>query len=215
MKKYLILIILLLTITSCKDDKTENIEVPEINETIITPYIDNNPIKVGLYSNGKLVTTYKNKFRNNVDIANFDVYFTNEKNVNDSNTKNNWNKYYNKYDNIEDYKIGFYITFKDSEKVYEKIVLDPDVEFALAPYIYIYIYDDIHVSDNSWYSHLTKDTYNEKTIFSSIKLYMAEHSDKIISPITLTVFTYKSKNDFNELGYYRGNSYYTITIIDE
>ena len=36
-------------------------------------------------------------------------------------------------------------------------------------------------------------------------------SKDIISPITLTVFTYKDDNDFID-GHYRGNSYHTITI---
>lgn len=215
MKKIGLFIFILFLITGCGKEKLDDIEIPEINDDKVTTYVDDNPIKVGLYKDEKLVSKYENIFRNDVDIANFDVYFTNEDNVYSSYTKSNWYKYYNLYENIDEYKVGFYITFKDEEKTYEKVVLDPDVEFALAPYIYIYIYDDIHVNGNEWYSHLTKDTYNDKSIFSSIKLYMAEKCEKIITPITLTVFTYKSINDFNDKGYYRGNSFYTVEIINK
>ena len=98
------------------------------------------------------------------------------------------------------------------EKEYRKVVLDPDVEFALTPYIYIYLYDDVHQPDGSWYSHITKDDYKEDTVFSSIKLYMAEKSEEITSPITVKVFTYDSEEDFDEEGNYRGISSHTLTI---
>lgn len=219
MKKYLIILIILLTLSACstKEEIKNNVKIvkeEEIKEEKEI-YIDNNPIKVGLYSNGKLITTYKNKFKNDKDIANFDIYFTNEEDVYSNNTKYNFNKYKEQYENIDNYKIGFYIEFEDNEKKYEKIILDPDVEFALSPYIYIYLYDDIHQPDGAWYSHITKDDYNDDTVFSSIKLYMAEYCEKITTPITLTVFTYDDFDDFNEDGYYRGNSYHTVTIINE
>ena len=40
---------------------------------------------------------------------------------------------------------------------------------------------------------------------------MHKKSSDIISPITLTVFTYKDDDDFKD-GYYRGNSFYTVEI---
>ena len=84
----------------------------------------------------------------------------------------------------------------------------------MTPYLYNYLYDDIHQEDGVWYSHIEPEDMKENTIFSSIKLYSAQEGSKIKYPINLTVFTYDSNDDFNELGYYRGNSYYTITIIN-
>ena len=54
--------------------------------------------------------------------------------------------------------------------------------------------------------------YNENTIFSSIKLFMANNINDITSPITLKVFTYNDEEDFDETGHYRGISSYSITI---
>lgn len=215
MKKYLILIILLLTITSCKDDKTENIEVPEINETTITPYIDNNPIKVGLYQNNKLIKEYKTPTNeNHKEIGVFNILYTNEEQLNNNSIKYNFNKYYNQYKNIDNYKIGFYISFEAEGKKIEKTILGPEDKHSMTPYLYNYLYDDIHQEDGVWYSHIEPEDMKENTIFSSIKLYSAQEGSKIKYPINLTVFTYDSNDDFNELGYYRGNSYYTITIIN-
>ena len=220
MKKIIYILLITLIITAC-ENKNAITETPintTSNEEEITkqpdeePYKDENPIKVGLYSNKKLIKEYNNLFKDDKDIANFDVYFTNQEQVDSTDTAFNFKKYYEQYDNIEDYKIGFYISFKDQEKTYEKVVLDPDVEYALTPYIYIYLYDDVNQEKGAWYSHITKDTYNQNTIFSSIKLYMAQYSSKITTPITLTVFTYKDETDFDEDGYYRGNSYHTVTI---
>lgn len=218
MKRNILLLFCLLLLVGCsKKEKMVNDinEEPENNAIVEEPvdtYIDDNPIKVGLYMNGKLINEYNKVFINNQDIASFDVYFTDELDVGSSNTKNNFNKYYGNYDNIDKYKIGYYVSFEANNKKYEKMVLDPDVEFALTPYIYLYLYDDIHQADGAWYSHVTKDEFNENTILSSIKLYMAEKGNEITSPITVEVFTYDGEEDFDDLGYYRGVSKHKVII---
>ena len=82
----------------------------------------------------------------------------------------------------------------------------------MTPYLYVYLYDDINQEPNSYYNHLEPEDMKENTIFSSIKLFLAQEGEKITSPITLTVFTYNNEKDFTEDNKYRGSSSYTIEI---
>lgn len=221
MKKKFILLLLILSLTACTNkqlDKKiiddEKKEENTITEPVEPVYIDDNPIKLGLYKNGKLVTEYKDTFKDNYDIASFDVYFTNESDVGSTNTKYNFNKYYQNYENIDNYKIGFYVSFVSEDQKIEKNILSPKDMYTLSPYIFNYLYDDIHQPDGAWYSHVEQKDVNDNTIYSSIKLYATDKGHKISSPITLTVFTYDSTDDFDENGFYRGNSAYTVTIIN-
>jgi len=219
MKKILFVIVLLSLMTGC-DSNNEILEDDDnsyhVNEDIpvedIDVYADNNPIKVGLYENDKLITKYSTTLANHKEITVFNIYYTNKELLDSTNIKYNFNKYFNEYTNIDNYKIGFYVEFEvDGEKI-EKMVFDPTSKHSMTPYLYIYLYDDIHQENEAWYSHLELDDVNEDTIYSSIKLYLAQEGSKITSPISLTVFTYDSDDDFDENGYYRGNSRYTLVI---
>ena len=129
-----------------------------------------------------------------------------------SNTKNNYQKYYNEYEDISNYKTGFYFTFEADGNKIEQLVLDPTAQHAMEPYLYIYLYDDVNQAPGTYYSHLEPDDMNENTVISSIKLFLAQQGSKISSPITMTVFTYDGEDDFDENKLYRGKSSYTITI---
>ncbi len=214
MKKILFILIFLL-LTGCSNENKEEIKrIDELindpkEEEVIPQYVDTNPIKVGLYKNGKLVKEYNTKFQDRKDIAVFDIVYSNLDDLGSTNLKNNWYKYYNEYTDIKEYKTGFYLSFETSEKKYESLIKDPSKQHDLHPYLYYYLYDGVHATGR--YSHLEMKDLKEDTIYASIKLYMHLESKDIISPITLTVFTYKDDNDFID-GHYRGNSYYTITI---
>ena len=219
MKKIFLILIVLLMMGCQKEDKEEIerieklINDPKPTPTITpTPYIDNNPIKVGLYKDGKLITEYNKKFTNGTDIAIFNIVFTNDENISKSNFKKTWQNYYNKYENINDYKIGFEINLEINGEKKENLMLDPSNQHKLTPYLYAYLYDDIH--NSGYYSHVTMNDVKDNTIYSSIKLYLHKQTNEITSPITLTVFTYKDDNDFID-GHYRGNSKYTITIYNK
>ena len=228
MKKIILLITIILILTGCNTNKNNNLNNQEIsnnnqeqhnNETNtenkdlnIDTYKDENPVKVALYENNKIVKSYNTKISNNKDIAVFDVYYTNDEETTEKNTKSNFLKYYNMYENISNIKTGFYFEFEAENKKIEHLVLDPTSEYALDPYFYIYLYDDINQEPYTYYSHLTKEEMNDSTIISSIKIYSAEAENKITSPITLNVFTYDSLDDITEDNHYRGNSSYTITI---
>ena len=215
MKKYIILFLLILTLTACKTEKEKEVIIPEINEEEIESYNDTNPIKVGLYANNKLIKTFTSAPAYHKDAAVFNVYFTNEEVLENIGIKNNFNKYFKQYDNIDDYKIGFSINYYAEEKEIRKTILDPSTMHSMDPYLYIYLYDDIHQQDGAWYSHLEDKDMNDDTLTTSIKLFYAGRPELIKFPIKLTVFTYKDKNDFTEDNEYRGNSYYTIEILDK
>lgn len=54
-----------------------------------------------------------------------------------------------------------------------------------AAYIEVYLYDDVHQPDGTWYSHLTEYTTNGDTVISSVKLTAGAKIDSV-SQISLT-----------------------------
>ena len=224
MKNYLLLILVLLFVTGCFFNKEKKEEITnevisneeEIKEDTIVEekeevYKDDNPVIVGLYKNGKLVKDIDVVIADDTDIISLDVYFTNIEDVGSSNTKANFNKYASDYEDVNKYKIGFIVNFDIKDETINKVITSPKDMYVLSPYIYNYLYDDVH-QDGSWYSHVEEASVNDETVYSSIKLYGAENTNKINSPITLTVFTYDTEDDFDDNGMYRGNSKYTVTI---
>ncbi len=220
MKKIWLIIIMILLV-GCEKENKEEIEriqklvndpepTPEI--TLEPQYIDTNPITVGIYKDGKLLTEYNKKFTNQTDIAIFNIVFTNDEVLPKKNYKTMWKEYYDKYEDIDEYKIGFEIDVEINGEKQENIMLNPQNQHKIYPYLYAYLYDDIH--NSGYYSHVTMETLKDNTIYSSIKLYLHKQTNEITSPITLTVFTYKDDNDFID-GHYRGNSKYTITIYNK
>lgn len=218
MKKYIkisILFLSLLLLPSCSKDTNKKIEInldKEMNINFNT-YYDDNPITVGLYEDEYLIKEYNTKITNMKDITVFNIYYTNKEVLENNYIKYNFNKYKNEYTNIDidKYKIGFIISFEADGKLYKEQILTPDCEYLFAPYLYIYLYDDVHQKSGTWYSHLLPEQVNDETVFSSIKLFMANEATKISSPITLTVFTYDN-DDFDKDGNYIGKSKYTVTI---
>lgn len=217
-KKIIQLLTILFILTGCQNNQNiqNNLEdipdnnIPEIKEEI---YIDDNPIKVSLYDGKyKIKDTYETTLKNLKDINVFDVYYTDIDKVESSSSRISYPKYYNQYENIENYKTGFYITFEANNESLDELVLDPSSQYNMNPYLYIYLYDDVNQKKGAYYSHLKMEDINENTIISSIKLFLGEKANLITSPITLTVFTYDGEEDFDEEGLYRGNSSYTIEI---
>ena len=217
------LIILLLgglLLTGCNSNKNKitkhkNIK-QKIEDKIIVDepkeiYVDDNPITIGLYEDyTSLVKEYYTDKTSLKDLF-FSVFYTNDETIVDGYVKNRWLHYYNNYTNIDNYKIGYTISFYVGDEYISKTITEIMDEYVFNPYFYVYLYDDVHQEIGAWYSHLTKDDVTEENIFTSIKLYLVE-IDKVTSPITLTAFTYDSDDDFDSNGNYRGNSKYQITI---
>jgi len=224
MKKIILYITIISILTGCniqnnnKDKKEisnnnqEQSNIKTNEEEIIDTYKDENPVKVALYENNKIVKNYNTTISSYKDIAVFDIYYTNDEETTEKNTKSNYLKYYNMYESISNTKTGFYFEFEADNKKIEHLVLDPNSQYSMSPYLYIYLYDDINQAPNTYYSHLEPKDMTESTIISSIKIFSAEEGPKITSPITVTVFTYDSLDDITENKHYRGNSSYTITI---
>lgn len=212
MKKIILTINILILLTGCTKLNNYTYKDILIKNTTIDNYIDNNPIKISLYQDNTKITNYNITLENFKDIGVFSVYYTDKDILTTSNTKYNFKKYYQEYSNIDDYKIGFYISFYVNDKHIEQLILDPTTTYAMSPYMYIYLYDDVNQLDGTFYTHLESNDVNNKAIYSSIKLFLAQNGMDITSNITLTTFTYKSKDDFTNNNHYRGKSSYTINI---
>lgn len=208
MKKILIIFILL-CLVGC-NFKEEEIQEKIVVEEIEEKYVDDNPIIVGLYVDDyTLVKDYYTTKESYKDLV-FSTYYTDDVNLYPGKMKYKWYDYYNRYDDIEKYKIGYNISFYVGDELISKNILTVTNEYVFDPYFYIYLYDDIHQADGAWYSHITPDTMYENTMFTSIKLYLVSPL-LITSPITLTAFTY-DEDDFDLDGNYIGKSKYEIKI---
>ena len=206
----IVVLLSLLLITGCNKKEEVKKEVKYADE-IVDTYKDDNPILLGIYENDyKLVTDYYTKRVEGKDLF-FTTYFTNDSTLTGGSRKYKWYDYYNKYDNISNYKIGYNISFYAGDKLISNNITSITDEYVFNPYFYIYLYDDIHQADGAWYSHITKSQDNKNTMYTSIKLYLVK-PDRVTSPITLTAFTYDSEDDFDSEGNYRGNSKYQIKI---
>lgn len=217
MKKIFIILIVILLLTGCfkkeseLNTNTNNEKKEEGKEIETTVYKDDNPIVLGLYIDDSLVSSYTTDKISGKDIGVFNVYYTRSNKLESSNIKYNYNKYYNEYENIDKYKIGYIVSFTCGNNIYKEQILDANSTFSLSPYIYIYLYDDINQPDGSWYSHVLPEEVNDDTIYSSIKLFKADKISDITSPITLSAFTY-DEDDFDDDNNYIGSSIYTVTI---
>ena len=146
MKKTFLIFLAISILSACTNNK--NIETnndllennDEIIEENIPTYQDDNPIKVGLYENNKLVKNYQTTLGTHKDIGSFYVYYTNIEKLDSTNTKNNWNKYYKEYNDIDKYKIGFHISFTAENKQIEQTIINPTDMYSMSPYLFVYLY---------------------------------------------------------------------------
>ena len=226
MKKIIIIILILLLIISgiylfydfnkeekepIKEENTSKIEEP-----IKEKWIDNNPINLGLYKyygsgkNRTLVTEYSAPWTYHKDISSFEVFFTNENEIPGTRFQNLFKEKYELYQNIEQYKIGYYLEFDLNNQKVKKYVLTPNDTLEYYDYLELYLYDDYHQTPGVWYSHILEEEVNDETLLTSIKLTAGKNIDSITSDITLTTFTYDG-DDF-ESNEYRGISKYTIIV---
>lgn len=195
--------------------KQDNIKPNMPLET--TKYIDNNPIKIGLYKyygrykNRELITEYTETWTYHKDISSFEVFYTNDSSITGNYFQDTFKEYYDKYENIDNYKIGYLISFITNNGEIKKMILSPKDTEDFFDYLEIYLYDDYHRQKGVWYSHTTEEEYNDETLLTSIKLTAGKNIADIISDISLTVFTY-DYDDFDEENNYRGNSKYSIIV---
>ncbi len=214
MKKYLLVIIICLLCIGCGKKEEVIKEKEDIKEEVVEDsYKDLNNTPIGLYrlSGNKLVKVEKDikKFKVEEDIGIYQVYFSNDKEINlNKGFADSYYDLYNKY-NV---KVGFNIKFKlkNGEDISYNI-LNPSQTFDKWEYLMNYLYDDYANKGKSFYSHIEENQYNDSTLFTAIKLQSSYQCDNIDSNIILSVFTYDSEDDFLD-GEYRGNSLYSTKI---
>ena len=221
MKKIIILFSLMLCITACSIDDNKvsnNITTTTTTTTKEEPiYVDDNPIKLGFYvyygsnQNRSLISEYSTNWILNQDLCSLEVFYTNDNFIPGSNFSNLWNSYFSNYSLSNNYKIGYNIKFETTTGVIDKNILSPNDTIDIYNFMQIYLYDDVHVEPNVWYSHVTSEEYNDETLLTSIKLTGSTDTDKITSDIELTTFTYSKADDFYN-NHYRGNSSYKVII---
>ncbi len=217
MKNLIIIFFILLFLVGCKDNRIDeektmsnsNNQEEKVEEKEV--YIDDNPIKLGLYMNKKLTSEYKSNWLKLQDICSLEVYFTTANEISIQNQKEAWNYYYGTYQEIDKYKIGYKISFVAEGKKFNKTILKPSDVEDFAYYVQIYLYDDINQSNGSYYSHLTDENYNDKSIISSIKITAGSGIEYVESDINITVFTYDN-DDFDDNNEYIGNSKFSTII---
>lgn len=231
MKKVFIILMMTLVLTGCfnKDNDSKKDHVPKIKEETkkeeivddIPKYVDDNNIVMGLYDrNGNTLTLYK-EFSTRVqikkDINTFQAFFSNDETVTYSAMKYP-EYYYQKYNEVnpdKKYKVGFNLSYElnDGTKISQNI-FGPSTTQTNYDYIEVYLYDSYKHRNDSFYSHIEENEYNDETFLTSIKLTAGSKYNDIKSKITLTVFTY-DEDDFDpETNEYRGNSKYSVVITD-
>lgn len=121
-KTFLLLSIFFLTSCQINNKTTYEYEDITIDESIkMDNYVDDNPIKVALYEDNHIVKSYHTTLSNFKEIAVFNIYYTNIELLDSSNIKYNYQKYFNQYKNIDNYKTGFYFTFEADNKKIEQL----------------------------------------------------------------------------------------------
>lgn len=209
-------IILISMCFSCTQNKEEVKKKPEESiQSTPTPYIDTNPITVGLYtregSSRKLAKEYTHVWVLNQDIGVFSMFATKEETIGGESIQTLWPTYWNAISDAENYKIGYHVQFttKNGEKVSKTILTPKDAE-SFYSYVQVYLYDDIHQIKGVRYSHV--EEMKEDTILTSFKLTGSTLTHEITSSIQLTAFTYTDTDDFDQEGNYRGKSTFTTEI---
>lgn len=163
--------------------------------------------------NGKHLyqTEYISSFLSLKDIGVFSIILSNE--LEEVGTiKNLYKTYSSRYENFDNYKIGYQIVvnLKDGTSVKETILRPKNfTDYKFSNYLYIWLYDDINTT--GWHSHIEDSDYNDSTVMSSIKLMATDEGSKNIENVLVTVFTYDT-DDFDTDGNYRGISKSTLTI---
>lgn len=138
------------------------------------------------------------------DILSLEVFASGEQKIAGNTFSVLWKEYWEKCEAPEDYRLGYLLEFDtQSEGRVERTILEPDDIYGFLDYIEVYIYDDVNVPPDTWYSHLLQEQVNENTYVTSIKLTAGSRIDEV-SNIRVTAFVYKDEKDFDGAGRYIG-----------
>lgn len=185
-------------------------------------YQDDNPVKISLYVDNafggldKVEEEFKETWQLKRDIVVFGSIFSDEERLESDYFQNLWKNNAQQYDEYIKYKTGWYVNFKlnDGTEIDQMIYGPEDVSYFY-DYLEIYLYDSANQPIGTWYSHLTEKDITDNTIMTSMKLTAGSKFMEIEGPITVSVFTYDSEDDFDETGKYRGNSVSTTKVYND
>ena len=155
----------------------------------------------------RLVTEFTGPWNAGKDILSIDVFACDEEEISGDTFSVVWKEYWEKYEKAYEYKIGYTLEFDtmDGGKI-KRTILEPDDIYGFLDYIEVYIYDDVNVPPNTWYSHLLQEQITEDTYVTSIKLTCGEKIDEV-SNVCLTAFIYKDEEEFDNEGNYTGEHF--------
>lgn len=228
MKRCFLPLVLLLACGCTNEIKNETINVvpknpePVVEEEPKEPeYVDENPVKISLYvdSNSGLDKSpleFKTTWIKKKDITVFGSIFSEDDKFGNDYYQNIWKNAAGKYDDYTKYKTGWQLEFSlaDGTNIDQMIFKPSDVSYFY-DYLEIYLYDSANVPIGVWYSHMLDEEMTDETVLTSMKLTAGSKYEEISSPIKVTVFTYDSDDDFDKDGHYRGNSSYSVLVINE
>ena len=220
-----IIILILLTFSLCSCKKNEISTVTNDNNTIqessinneVEQYIDDNPLNISLYLENSLGFERLNNeielswFPKN-DIIVLCTFYSNDEFIKLDFYQNIWKNYASNIENINNYKIGWEISFDTyDKKIYKKISFPNDTS-DFYDYLEVYLYDSLNQEIGAWYSHLLDEQIKDNTLLTTIKLTCGNKCNEITSNIHVKVFSYNGNDDFDDLGFSRGSSYSNLII---
>ena len=123
-----------------------------------------------------------------------------------------WNEAWNSFAGSEECRLCYRVRFATSDgKSFDCMIMKPGDELQYREYLENYLYDDVRVEKNTWYSHLTPED-GEDVIMSSMKVTAGEKADYVSTPVTITVCVYRGSGDFDENGFYKGGVSATVVL---
>ncbi|MGN1379507.1 MAG: hypothetical protein ACI4XR_03820 [Bacilli bacterium] len=220
--KIIIIILILFSLSSCKKDETLIIsnnattqETEIVNE--VEEYIDDNPLNISLYLENSLGFERLNNeielsWVSKKDIIVLCTFYSNDEFIKLDFYQNIWKNYASNIENINNYKIGWEISFDTTEGRIHKTIHFPKDTIDFYDYLEIYLYDSLNQEIGAWYSHLLDEQINDNTLLTTIKLTCGNKCNEITSDIYVKVFSYNGNDDFDDYGFYRGSSYSNLII---
>lgn len=221
--KIIIIILLFFSLCSCKKNEipavtNDNNTFPETSiNNEVEQYIDDNPLNISLYLENSLGFERLNNeielsWFSKKDIISLCTFYSNDEFIKLDFYQNIYKNYASNIENINNYKIGWEISFDTyDKKIYKKISFPNDTS-DFYNYLEVYLYDSLNQEIGAWYSHLLDEQINDNTLLTTIKLTCGNKCNEITSNIYVKVFSYNGNDDFDDLGFYRGNSFSNLII---
>lgn len=198
---------------------TEN--VPEVTPApTVVPNDGSGPNIIGLYVKDReagvrrlVKDAFVSQWQEQQDIECFEAFAVQSDTIPLGCYQTVWEPYWEVFSDSSSYKVGYELkVIYESGEEDTQIILGPGDTHKFWNCVEIYLYDDVNQPEGQWYSHLTEGDMQENTLCSSIKLTPGADINQVAA-MRLTVFTYKSLEDFNrENGSYLGFNSYSIDV---